>query len=133
MKRHRSDSTKAALAAHQNAAKEPIEPPAHVTLPDECLPFWRAITAARARDLWTEADLTMAASLARVQHAMQGLDPTSDEFAKAARLAMALARATATHPTATAGRAADQVGTNTLEREARQQADDDLIPRLRAV
>jgi hypothetical protein len=49
------------------------------------------------------------------------------------RLSMALARAVAVHPTATAGRAADQVNQNTAERSARQDDGDDLIPRLRAV
>ena len=46
----------------------------------------------------------------------------------------ALSRAVAVHPTATAGRAVDQVNANTAEREARAgMGDDDLIPRLRAV
>ena len=47
---------------------------------------------------------------------------------------LALSRAVAVHPTATAGRAVDQVNANTAEREARAgMGDDDLIPRLRAV
>ena len=48
-------------------------------------------------------------------------------------LAMALARSVAVHPTATVGRAADMVNAATLERNARNSTDDDLIPRLRAV
>lgn len=122
-----------ALQAHQNAAQAPIEPPGYVTLPEPCKPFWTAIVTARARDLWTEADLAQAANLARVQFALQAADVGSDEHAKLTRLSMALARAVAVHPTATAGRAANQAGANAEEREARQQIDSDLIPRLKAV
>jgi hypothetical protein len=128
--RPRSDSTKAAARAHQNAAQPPLEPPAYVTLPDECRPFWRAVVASRSRDLWTETDLVQAANLARVQYALQRAEVGSDEHAKLSRLSMALARAIAVHPTATAGRAADQAGANAVERDARQEHDD-LIPTRR--
>lgn len=132
-RRTRSDSAKAAVQAHQNAAQAPIEPPGYVTLTDECRPFWQAIVSARARDLWTPADLVQAANLARTLHAIESAPVGSDDHAKLTRLAMALARAVAVHPTATAGRAADQAGANTVERKARQDEGDDLIPRLRAV
>ena len=132
-KRTRSDSAKAAVQAHQNAAQAPIEPPSYVTLPEPCKPFWQAIVTSRSRDLWTDADLVQAANLARVQFAIESATVGSDEHAKLTRLAMALARAVAVHPTATTGRAADQVNQNTAEREARQDEGDDLIPRLRAV
>lgn len=132
-RRQRADSAKAAAQAHQNAAKAPLEPPPYVTLPDECRPFWQAIVTARSRDLWTEADLVVAANLARVNCAIETAAIGSDEHAKLTRLQMALARAVAVHPTATAGRAADQVNANTAERDARSQEHDDLIPRLRAV
>lgn len=133
IKRPPSNTAKAAARAHQNAAAAPIEPPTYVTLPDECRPFWDAIVTARSRDLWTQADLAQAANLARVQFAIESAPVGSDEHAKLSRLAMALARAVAIHPTATAGRAADQVNQNTAERNARQDDGDDLIPRLRAV
>ena len=132
-RRTRSDSAKAAVQAHQNAAQAPIEPPSYVTLPEPCKPFWQAIVTSRSRDLWTDADLVQAANLARVQFAIESATVGSDEHAKLTRLAMALARAVAVHPTATTGRAADQVNANTAEREARQDDGDDLIPRLRAV
>ena len=64
-KRTRSDSAKAAVQAHQNAAQAPIEPPSYVTLPEPCKPFWQAIVTSRSRDLWTDADLVQAANLAR--------------------------------------------------------------------
>lgn len=132
-KRTRSDSTKAAVQAHQNAAQAPIEPPSYVTLPEPCKPFWQAIVTSRPRDTWTNSDLVMAANLARVNHAIESVAIGSDEHAKLTRLAMALARSVAVHPTATVGRAADMVNAATAEREARQDEGDDLIPRLRAV
>lgn len=132
-KRKRSDSAAAAVQAHQNAAQGPIEPPPYITLPEPCKPFWQAIVTSRSRDLWTDADLVQAANLARVQFAIESATVGSDEHAKLTRLAMALARAVAVHPTATTGRAADQVNANTAEREARQDDGDELIPRLRAV
>ena len=105
-----------------------------MTLPEPCKPFWDAIVTARARDLWTQADLIQAANLARTMHALESVPVGSNEHAKLSRLAMALSRAVAVHPTATAGRAVDQVNANTAEREARAgMGDDDLIPRLRAV
>ena len=132
-KRHRSDSAKSAAKAHQNAAKAPIAPPGYVTLPEPCKPFWDAIVTSRPRDTWTDSDLVLAANLAKTQHAIESVAIGSDEHAKLTRLAMALARAVAVHPTATAGRAADMVQAATLEREVRNADEDDLIPRLRAV
>lgn len=132
-KRTRSDSAKAAVQAHQNAAQAPIEPPAYITLPEPCKPFWQAIVTARPRDTWNDADLAQAANLARVLHAIESAVIGSDEHAKLTRLSMALARAVAVHPTATVGRAADMVQAATAEREARQDDGDELIPRLRAV
>ena len=133
-RRTRSDSAKAAVQAHQNAAQAPIEPPTYVTLPEPCKPFWDAIITSRARDTWTQSDLVTAANMARVQHALEAAPVGSDEHAKLTRLSLALARSLSVHTTATVGRAANMVGAATAEREARQDTDDsDLIPRLRAV
>lgn len=132
-RRTRSDSAKAAVQAHQNAAQGPLEPPSYVTLPDACKPFWDAIVTSRARDTWTESDLVTAANMARVQQALQDVAIGGDEHAKLTRLALALARSLSVHVTATAGRAANLVNAATAEREARQDDGDELIPRLRAV
>ena len=132
-KRKRSDSAKAAVQAHQNAAQAPIEPPGYVTLPEPCKPFWQAIVTSRPRDTWTDADLVQAANLARTLHAIESAPVGSDDHAKLTRLAMALSRAIYVHATATVGRAADTVLEATAERQARQDDGDDLIPRLRAV
>ena len=48
-----------------NAALGVIPPPAHVTLRDGDRVFWDAVVCARARDEWTDADLVVAAQLAR--------------------------------------------------------------------
>lgn len=131
-RRPRSDSAKAALQAHQNAASAPIEPPEYVALPEPCKPFWDAIVTSRPRDAWTPNDLINAANLARTQYALQSAEVGGDEHAKLTRLSMALARACFVHPGAT-GRAEDQINAAMLEREARSQAHDDLIPRLKVV
>lgn len=132
-KRQRSGTAKAASLAHQNAAQAPIEPPAHVRVPKPCRPFWDAIVTSRPRDTWTDADLVLAANLARTQHAIESADVGGDEHAKLTRLAMALSRSISVHATATVGRAADMVQAATEEREARLQQHDPLIPRLKAV
>lgn len=132
-RRPRSDSAAYAALAHQNAAQGAIEPPAYVTLPEPCRPFWEAIVTSRARDTWTDSDLVTAANMARVQLALQTADVGSDDHAKLTRLALALSRSLSVHTTATAGRAANLVGASTAERQARQDEGDDLIPRLRAV
>lgn len=132
-KRQRADTAKGAVLAAQNAAQGPIDPPAYVTLPEACKPFWDAIVTSRPRDTWTDADLIQAANLARVHHAIESVAVGSDEHAKLTRLAMALSRSISVHATATVGRAADMVNAATAEREVRQQEHDELIPRLRAV
>ena len=132
-KRPKADTISHATVAHQNAAQAPIEPPAYVTLPEPCKPFWQAIVTSRPRDTWTDADLVQAANLARTLHAIESAPVGSDGHAKLTRLAMALSRAVYVHATATVGRAADAVQEATAERHARQEDGDDLIPRLRAV
>lgn len=67
MKRIRADSSTNAVKAMVDAAYGPPEIPAHVVLRDRDLPFWDGIVRARARDEWSEADLVVAAQLARCQ------------------------------------------------------------------
>lgn len=67
MKRTRADSASSAVKAMIDAAKGEIEPPAHVTLRERDLPFWAGIVRARARDEWSDADLVVAAQLAKCQ------------------------------------------------------------------
>lgn len=147
-KRIRSDSTKAAVRAQQEAALPPIEPPRCATLRPQDQPYWDAIITARARHTWTDADLLLAASLARAYTDMQELQelldreglmqdgkvhPARGELDRTTRRAMAMSRQLMVATIATVGKAADMHNAATLERKARQQADDPLIPRLRAV
>ena len=132
-KRKRSDSAAAAIAATQAAALGPLEPPEHVRVPAAARPFWDAIVQARPRDTWNPVDLASAANLARVQCALEETLIGSDEHMKLTRLALALTRAIAVNTVATVGRSADIAKGAELERQARQEDGDDLIPRLRAV
>jgi|SRR5690625_3663023 len=144
-RRHRSDSAKAAVKATQNAVAAPIDPPACVTLRAGDRPFWDAIVTSKARDNWTEVDLVTAAQLARAQADIEGLQQQVDSegyildgrIHPAARMvetlskrAIALTRVLQVHALATVGRSADTVAAATLERQARNQIDDELIPRL---
>ena len=51
MKKPRSNSAEAAVAALVNVAKGPIHPPAHVRLREGDEPFWLGVVCARARAL----------------------------------------------------------------------------------
>lgn len=63
----RSDSATAAIHAASNVTKGLPAIPEHVRLRPVDLPFWRGVLRSRALDEWTEADLVVAAQLARVQ------------------------------------------------------------------
>lgn len=132
-KRKRSDSAAAAIAATQAAALPPLDPPAHVLVPDGARPFWDAIVQARPRDTWNPVDMASAANLARVQFALEAALVGSDDHVKLTRLALALTRAIAVNTVATVGRSADIAKGAELERSARQDDGDDLIPRLRVI
>lgn len=63
----KSTSPEAAVQAMVDAAMGPVDPPLHVRLRGDDLPFWNGIVRARARAEWTEVDLVVAAQLARCQ------------------------------------------------------------------
>ncbi|MCU0938498.1 MAG: TerS protein [Burkholderiaceae bacterium] len=66
MKKPRSNSVEAAIQAALTAGAPDIVPPMHVHLRPCDLPFWRAVTHARARHEWQhESDLVVAGQLAR--------------------------------------------------------------------
>lgn len=146
-RRSRSDSVSAAIQAYQNATLGPLEPPAHVQLRDVDRPFWEAIVAARARDTWTEVDLTHAANLARCQADVMRLqaeiecegdlkdgklNPKHKLVETLSRRAVSLSRMLHVHAQATVGRSGDAREPLENERNACLW-DDDLIPTLRAV
>lgn len=142
-RRPRSDSAKAAIAAAEAVALGPLPPPAFVRLAKPARPFWDAIVIARPRDTWTEADLILAASLARDYAAIEDLrkaidrdgmlidgkvNPACDLLEKMTRRALATGRQLKVDTIATVGKAETFPKAAALEREARQQLDDDLIP-----
>lgn len=65
MKRQRSDSAAAAIQAAKDAASPLPDVPSHVRVREKDQPFWVDIVKARARSEWTQADLVVAAQLAR--------------------------------------------------------------------
>ncbi|GGW22940.1 TerS protein [Vreelandella hamiltonii] len=145
-RRHRSDSAKAAIAAAQAAAMEPIAPPACVRLRDSDRPVWAAIVTARARDTWTDADLILAGQLARTYGDIAQLEELIDQqgmilgdqvnpactlLDKMSRRALAMARQLKIDTISVVGKSQDINKSAALERDARQGVDDDdgLIPR----
>ncbi len=135
MRQHRSDGATAAVQAAQNAAQAPLNPPAHVPLPDAARPFWLALVRNRARHKWNDADLGNAAILAITQAQVHGLIDDVDNAAlvdKLTRRIVSLSRLLHVHPEATQGRAQDQGNKLELERDAEAEHDP-LIPTLRVV
>lgn len=147
-RRPRSDSSRAAIQAAQNAALGPIEPPEYVSLREGDRTFWEAIVSARARHTWNDSDLVTAANLARTQADIEMLqkqvdaegyivdgkvNPAAAMVETLTKRVASLSRILHVHAEATLGRAADSAKQATLQREAAQEDDDDLIPRLRAV
>ncbi len=145
MRQTRSDSATAAVQAAQNAAQGPLEPPAHVTVPDEARPFWAALVRNRPRHKWNDADLAHAANLARCQCDVERLqreiesegDIIGDKINPKHRLletlhkrAVYLSRLLHVHPEATEGRAREQG--NALEVERKAEANVHPLIRRRA-
>jgi hypothetical protein len=128
-----------------NAAKGPIKVPAHVRLRDGDEPFWIGILRARARDEWTDADLVVAAQLARCQsdieresivlesedsvvinaRGTQIVNPRISVLEQLARREMALMR-TLRMGGRIAGDARDESGKRKLESEARRAREEVL-------
>ena len=151
-KRNRSDSASAAVRAAQAAALGPLNPPEHVALREGDRPFWDAIVTSRARDTWTDTDLTTAANLARSQADIERLqldvdregftipsgngtpivNPKHKLLETLTRRAVALSRVLHVHAEATVGRSADASKALANEKTATVPGSD-LIPHLRAV
>ena len=63
----RADSAAFRADAVKNAI-DGVQPPSHIALTADHMPFWHAITQARHKESWTEIDLAHAANLARTQY-----------------------------------------------------------------
>lgn len=129
----RSDSAAAAVQAARNAALGPLNPPAHVALPEAARPFWDAIMRNKARDRWNEVDLAHAATMARAQADVQRLlaeisaegdmvddkvNPKHALVEKLNRRVMSLSSLIQVHAEATVGRVQNQGNALQLERQA---------------
>jgi hypothetical protein len=148
-KRNRSDSASAAVRAVQAVSLGPLPPPAHVCLRDGDLPYWNCIVTARARDTWTQIDLTIAANMARSQADIERLqkeldaqgyitpegkiNPLASLIETLTKRTIALARCLHVHAEATVGESRDGKKALANERSAAAMDDDDLIPTLRSV
>jgi len=152
MKRTRSDSAAAAIAAAQAAGK-PIDPPAHVKLREGDRPFWDSLVSARARETWNSADLENCANLARCKADIERLqdeistqgdiiknergteiiNPKHTLLETLSRRAVALSRMLHVHAEATVGESRDAGKALKTEKEAKAAEVDGLIPRLHSV
>ena len=147
VRRRRSDSAAAAIVAAQSAALGPLDPPAHVTLRAGDRPFWDAVMKSRARDTWTDSDLTTAATMARAQadiealqadidregYAVEGkINPKATMLETLSKRVVSLSRVLHVHAEASIGRSRDAAKALANERAALDDGDD-LIPSLRIV
>ena len=144
-RRPRSDSIASAIQTAQNAAQGPIEPPECITLREQDKPFWTRIIESKARSTWTPADLVSAAHLARAMADMETLqaqldvegyvladkiNPAAKALEMLSKRVVMIARAIQVHALATVGDARDAGKSAAAEREAREQEDDPLLPKL---
>lgn len=135
------------------ALSEPLpEPPQHLDV--QAMKFWPAIVTAKRRAAWTDADLVLAATIARDLAAIEALaealaseghiltdargkkyaHPAANLLDQATRRSVATARALQIHAIATTGKTDHQGKKNEAARDLANKigaADDDLIPRLR--
>ena len=150
-RRKRSDSVAAAIGAMVDAASPLPELPVHVRLRDRDLPFWRGVLRARTRAEWTDADLVVAAQLARCQSDIEVeserlesegsvlenakgtpvMNPRHAVMQQLAQREMALMRALRMAGTAAGGDTRDLQKARSLQRQAEQAreelASDDLL------
>lgn len=138
MKKHRTDTAHEAVKTMVNAAKGELMPPAHVRLRDCDWPFWLSVVNARARDRWNDADLELAANLARCKADIERIHAELEEEGDTIkndrgtmivnpkhtlletlnRRAVALSKALQVHAEATQGKSREQVKANKAQKSA---------------
>ena len=74
MRKKRVDSTQAMVESFSRAAAGLIEPPECVQMPAAAMPFWDALIATKAPELWSGTDLVVAANLARISCEIEQLN-----------------------------------------------------------
>ena len=133
----RADSAAFRADAVKNAI-DGVQPPSHIALTADHMPFWHAITQARHRASWTEIDLAHAANLARTQYDIeqeQSLleqegsvvmnergtpvkNPRASILEDLTRRAIQLSRILQVHALATVGESKESKRKNTAQRAA---------------
>ena len=131
------------------AALTELEPPPHVALRQQDIPFWRAIVNARARDTWNDIDLAHAANLARTQADIEAIQAALDAegftlinergttvqnpkfsiLETLSRRAVLLSKTLQVHAHATVGESREQVAKNKQQAKVKRLADDSLFAR----
>ena len=146
----RADSAAFRADAVKNAL-DGVQPPSHIALTADHMPFWHAITQARHKESWTEIDLTHAANLARTQYDIEKeqrlleiegsvifnergtpvKNPRCSILEDLTRRAISLSRILQVHALATVGESKESRGKNTKARAAQETAriveDDPLL------
>lgn len=134
------------------AAVKKVRRPSQCKLKKEHLPFWRSIVKNRAPDSWNDADLEIAANLARCKYDIERVqaqlweegdivrndrgtpivNPKHTLLQTLSARSTNLSRFLQVHAEATQGKSRDQVSRNKAAQSARQAIedhnDDDLIP-----
>lgn len=145
----RSDSVNSQVAGFTAGD---IQPPDHVNIPPEAMPFWTSLVHARAEEHWTRADLENAANLARTKAKIEKLNaevevegdviankrgtpipnPKHAIIETLTRRVIALSRIIHVHAAATSGDSRDEKKTSTAQRRTRKTREetDDLIPTI---
>ena len=90
-RRTRIDSAAAAVATLAASARK-VAPPKYIKLPKSVVPFWDAVIDERAASEWSEADLIVAASLARAMAEMEAFSFLGGGNAKELALVDKIAR-----------------------------------------
>lgn len=140
MRRQRVDTATGAVNAFEDAKEMPV--PEHITLDATARIQWGIIMRTRAKGLWTENDLELAAELAvtrsqksKIRREMDALDVDVDEnpyyrlkgltdgerqIENLVRRDERLTKLLQLHPEATIGKSKESVKQNTASREARE-------------
>ena len=143
-RRQRVDSATAAVKIMQGA-QNPLQPPAHISVPKAAMPFWQAIIHARPREDWEGAPalINAAANLAwtqwqidRVRRQIDGdldlpdglsIAQLASQLLKMQRLEMGYLRVLQQQGRAVNGEARDTAKRSAKAQEIGSQLEDDLL------
>ena len=132
MARKRKTKTDTASGAVDLMRADMPQPPPHITILPEIMPFWESVVTAKAYESWNATDLEHAAVLARCKYELERLTlkvakskkPVVDNdthriIDNLTRRVVALSRLLHIHALATVGQSADQRKKNQTHKEAK--------------